>query len=191
MVDKEELLTQDGTGSPCMIFGNENISDGLKGFFDRALRADEKAWWPVRDVLTGESAEGRSPVDVVKGMATAGTGNKSPYLNTYPDGEPSDIFPNLRVICLEEKTLEEALEYIVNDWCPKAENKYGLGNDKHVLLLTDKWDAAVFSRYEDMIRSYAMHKDFWFDSYLVSEDSYSKIQILPDAYYTFTRHHAP
>ena len=120
----------------------------------------------------------------VKGLCT---GKHYNDINIYPLGVPSGIFDRLLASCMGKITLKEVLDYI-NEWCGMALKKYPHGHNKHVILVTDKWDENIFAYYSSKFLDFAMRDDFWFTIIFRVHKSWMKIPFLPRAFYKSTRH---
>jgi len=122
-----------------------------------------------------------------EGWIKGGLGGKYSNINTYPWGQPSGIFDTLWASCLGEMTLKEVLDYI-KKWCGMSLNQYPRGHNKHVILVTDKWDENIFFHYSDEFRNLAMREDFWFFIIFKTSNAWLEIPFLSRSFYKLTRH---
>ena len=126
--------------------------------------------------------------DIANGKVNRGTGKK--HLAIYPIDLKYGIWPvcnNILAICTAQDKLTDVLASI-KSWCNEFGMIYKNGISKHVVLIVDEWNQTEFQSYQDEFRRLAMHEDFWFMFYSVSESKLTEIPFLPHHLYKFTRH---
>ena len=108
--------------------------------------------------------------DSVHGIAT------STY-NTYPFGVPGILQPRLLAVCRGKMTLRGFLEEVL------ARSKRMLqtfpNEKKTVIILTDKWDATIFRKYEKIFLNYALQYEVCYIILLVTDYGITDIPFLP------------
>lgn len=106
----------------------------------------------------------------------------SPFYNTWPFGADTDeIFPRFLAVCRGRQKLGGVLNIVLRQ-SRKIADKYGNDEDtlKTVMVLTDKWDAAEFKKYEKELLRYTLRNGVWYIFLLVTEYGYTQIPFLPN-----------
>ncbi len=107
---------------------------------------------------------------------------RSSFYNTWPFGVPTDeIFPRFLAVCRGKQQLGGVLKKVLEQ-SKKIAEKYRDDDyaRKTVLVLTDKWNVAIFKRYEKKLLDYALNDGIWYIFLLVTEYGYTQIPFLPN-----------
>ena len=110
--------------------------------------------------------------DLFRGEFLAKCGEE-PF-NTYPldDSEDSEAYHNSFLgLCVGMGRLSDVLENM-KLWSNRVDMPERLQEEKCAVLLTDKWDTAEFTPYEQPFRYLAMNRNFWFVVIFVKYFSY-------------------
>lgn len=169
------------------IFVNAN-RETLKEIFKVYLRTCRTTGMDETfDRLAAQIAEGKSPLDVLDeiygGVVITNYpdrhGRRFPRrngFNTFPFGVPSDLYPELLVVCEDPMTLAEPHRIFNNRrwhadgvfnyidwWCQETQGRFPA---RRVKLLTDKWTTEAYKRYEILFRRLAKNERVSFEFHL-------------------------
>lgn len=120
--------------------------------------------------------------EIIDSPDILGRNGLSHGFNIYPAKEKTDeIYPDFLCICKDKTKLGTAFSKMkqVSD---KIAEKFGSGTSplKNVLLITDKWDAQIFKKYEADFMYKAINNDIWFVILFVVGDELKQIPFLPN-----------
>ena len=152
---------------------DERLTEILKAYLLKCRTGIDETF----DCLAAQIAEGKSPLDVLDEICDAGNSNNAGgRFNTFPIGTPSNLYPELLVVCEDPMNLAEpyrishwhdedtegAFNYI-DWWCRTTR---GMFPARCVKLLTDKWTTEAYKRYENLFRRFAKKERVKFEFYL-------------------------
>lgn len=109
--------------------------------------------------------------------------------NTYPVDDSDDsqeCYSSFLGLCVGMGRLPDVLENM-KLWTERAVAPERLQEEKCAVLLTDKWDTAEFTPYEQPFRYLAMNRNFWFVFLLATKHGITEIPFLSSELYSFTR----
>ena len=109
--------------------------------------------------------------------------------NTYPLDDSEDVKASHNSffgLCVGMGRLSDVLEN-TKLWSDRVDTPERLQEEKCAVLLTDKWDTAEFSPYEQPFRYLAMNRNFWFVFLLATKHGITEIPFLPSELYPYTR----
>ncbi len=118
----------------------------------------------------------------VRGIPGYGSGQFS--VNTYPFGRPTkEIFPEFVGVC-SGKERSEAVLTKARQHCKKMEGCFPADQQKSVIILTDKWNDAVFrEKYEREFLRYSLQQNVLFVFLLVTDHGVARIPFLAENWY--------
>ena len=99
-------------------------------------------------------------------------------INTYPFGKPSDkVFPEFLGLCQGDMKLDKAL-YAADKYCRDYMRIGRNAKPASVTIITDKWDAKTFHKYEPVFLQEILKYGFDFAFYLVTDYSITEIPFI-------------
>lgn len=104
------------------------------------------------------------------------------FCNTWPFGtKTAEIFPKFLAVCRGKQKLGKVMDIVLKQSQKIADYyRYDDYARKTVLVLTDKWDVAIFKRYEKKLLEHAANDGIWYIFLLVTEYGYTQIPFLPN-----------
>ena len=109
--------------------------------------------------------------------------------STYPVDDSDGIaeyHSSFLGLCVGMGRLPDVLEN-TKLWSDRVDTPERLQEEKCAVLLTDKWDTAEFTPYEQPFRYLAMNRNFWFVFLLATKHGITEIPFLSPELYSFTR----
>lgn len=104
------------------------------------------------------------------------------FCNTWPFGtKTAEIFPKFLAVCRGKQRLSKVMDIVLKQSQKIADYyRYDDYARKTVLVLTDKWDVAIFKKYEKKLLEHAVNDEIWYIFLLVTEYGYTQIPFLPN-----------
>lgn len=105
-----------------------------------------------------------------------------PWYNTWPFGTPTEeIYSKFLAVCRGKRKLKDVFDVVVQQ-SKKIAKHYPIshGQDKTVMILTDKWDYDTFRKYEKKLLNHAIQDGIWYIFLLVTDYGYTQIPFLPN-----------
>lgn len=103
-----------------------------------------------------------------------------PWYNTWPFGTPTEeVCSKFLAVCRGKRKLKETFDIVVQQ-SKKIAKHYPIshGQDKTVMILSDKWDYDTFRKYEKKLLNHAIRDGIWYIFLLITDYGYTQIPFL-------------
>lgn len=150
---------------------NLNYADeALIYHVDRKILNHNKSASPLKNI--DDILEGQTRVDA----------DGRPWYNTWPFGIPTEeIYSKFLAVCRGEQKLKGVFDVVIKQSKKIAEHYRNChGQEKTVMILTDKWDYDTFRKYEKKLLNHAIQDGIWYIFLLVTDYGYTQIPFLPN-----------
>lgn len=149
-----------------------DVDEALIYHVDREILNHDKSASPLKNI--DDILEGQTKVDAKI--------DEKPWYNTWPFGAPTEeVCAKFLAVCREKRKLKETFDIVVQQ-SKKIAKYYPIshGQDKTVMILSDKWDYDTFRKYEKELLNHAIRDGIWYIFLLVTDYGYTQIPFLPN-----------
>lgn len=148
------------------------VDEALIYQVDREILNHDKSASPLKNI--DDILEGQTKVDAKI--------DEKPWYNTWPFGTPTEeVCAKFLAVCRGKRKLKETFDIVVQQ-SKKIAKYYPIshGQDKTVMILSDKWDYDTFRKYEKKLLNHAIRDGIWYIFLLVTDYGYTQIPFLPN-----------